>query len=220
MRKAWEKIHHHSKKCWHFFWHSDSGWSWLANVLVAFLLIRFMVYPLLGLILGTSFPIVAVVSESMEHGLHQGILCGRALPEFKESFDNYWQACGPWYEQVGITQSQFRQFPLAQGFNKGDVIILWRANRNNVHVGDILVFQGSRPQPIIHRIVKTTEENGNYFYQTKGDHNGDILEGDFGEQRIEESRILGKGIIRIPYLGWMKIIFVDAVRPLGIEIKR
>ena len=67
MGKAWEKIHHHRKRCWHFFWHSDSGWSWLANIVVAFVVIRVIGYPLLGVLLGTPFPIVAVVSESMEH---------------------------------------------------------------------------------------------------------------------------------------------------------
>lgn len=210
----------HGKKAWHFFWHEDSVWSWIANIIVAFLVIRFVIYPLLGILLGTGFPIVAVVSESMEQGLHQGILCGQQFDEFQESFDNYWEVCGKWYEQNGITKEQFWQFPFPQGFRKGDVIILWRADQNNVEVGDILVFQGHRPQPIIHRVVKAGQENGKYFYQTKGDHNSASIDGERGETRIGEERILGKGLFRIPYLGWVKILFVDAVRPLGIEIQR
>jgi len=207
-----------SKKTWNFFWKEDSVWSWLANVVVAFLLIRFIVYPVLGIMLGTSYPIVAVVSESMEHGLYHNRLCDQYLAEFPESFDNYWEVCGNWYEQQGIDKQQFLQFSFKNGFNKGDVIILWRPN--NLELGDILVFQANKPQPIIHRIVKVWDEDGKTYYQTKGDHNGDSDSRTIQETKISEERIFGKGIIRIPYLGWLKIIFVDAVKPLGINIQR
>jgi len=181
-------------------------------------LIRFIVYPLLGIILGTSYPIVAVVSESMEHGLHNQIICGQTLPEFRESFDNYWDVCGGWYEENAITKTQFEKFPFQNGFDKGDVIILWRAN--NLEVGDVLIFQGTKPQPIIHRVVKIHHEDDQIYYQTKGDHNRKSIAGTYGETRISQERIFGQGIIRIPYLGWVKIFFVDAVKPLGIKIER
>ena len=67
----------HLKKTWNFFWNDESIWSWLANIIVAFLVIRFLVYPLLGVILGTGYPIVAVISESMEHGTHGELICGQ-----------------------------------------------------------------------------------------------------------------------------------------------
>ncbi len=212
---------HHQihKKVWHFFWHDDSVWSWLANVVVAFLLIRYIVYPVLGLLFGTSFPIVAVVSESMEHSLYDGKLCGKDVAVFRESFDNYWDVCGGWYENSGITKEEFSRFPFQQGFDKGDVIILWRAHKNNLHLGDVLVFQSNRPQPIIHRIVDILQENNDYFYRTKGDHNSNSFESIL-ETKIPQSRILGKGVLRIPYLGWIKILFVDLVRPFGIVIEK
>ena len=37
------------------------------NVVLAFVLIKFIIYPGAGLIMGTRLPVVAVVSESMEH---------------------------------------------------------------------------------------------------------------------------------------------------------
>jgi signal peptidase I len=212
------RVKYYCKKFWNFFWKEDSIWSWLANIVIAFLLIRYLVYPILGVILGTGFPIVAVVSESMEHGVHGG-LCGQPALNFHESFDNYWEICGGWYEKRGISREDFKDYPLRNGFDKGDVIILWRANPENLDVGDVLVFQGNKPQPIIHRIVSIRRENGNFFYQTKGDHNSDSFE-PISETNITENRILGKGILRIPYLGWLKILFVDAVRPLGIIIER
>ncbi len=220
MRERLRKVHHHSKRAWHFFWSEDSVWSWVANIVVAFLLIRFVVYPLLGIILGTGYPIVAVVSESMEHGLDKGIICGQAFDDLALSFDNYWTICGTWYEDRNITKEQFMNFPFKNGFDKGDVVVLWRANSHNLEVGDILIFQGSKPQPIIHRVVKIWQEEGKTYYQTKGDHNSDTLTGTMGETKIGEERILGKGLVRIPYLGWLKILFVDAVKPLGINIVR
>ena len=77
-----------TKKTWDFFWKDDSVWSWVVNIVVAFLVIRFLLYPVLGLVLGTSYPIVAVVSESMEHGLHNDNLCGQYIEEFSESYDS------------------------------------------------------------------------------------------------------------------------------------
>ena len=210
----------HLKKTWNFFWNDDSVWSWIANIIVAFLVIRFIVYPVLGLLLGTSFPIVAVISESMEHGTHNDIICGQKYVEFPESYDNYWKVCGQWYESNGITKEEFNKFPFRNGFRKGDVIILWRANKDNIQLGDVLIFQGSKPQPLIHRVVKVWQENEQFFYKTKGDHNSNSISGSLGEEKISESRIYGKGIIRVPYLGWMKILFVDAVKPLGINIER
>jgi len=214
------RLRENSRKAWRWFWKDDSLWSWLVNVIVAFLVIRYIIYPLLGLALGTNFPIVAVVSESMEHGLHDDLLCGQKFDAFQESFDNYWDICGKWYEDRGITKEKFAKFPFRDGFDKGDVIILWRANKDNLQIGDILVFQSTKPQPIIHRIVNTWEEDGETFYQTKGDHNSASISGLYGEEQIGSERVFGQGLTRIPYLGWVKILFVDAVKPLGINIQR
>lgn len=214
------KIKKAIKNGWNYFWNNDSLGSWILNIIVAFLLIRYVIYPVLGIMLGTSFPIVAVVSESMEHGTFNNVLCGKTVTNFKESFDNYWKACGSWYEQQGITEEQFKTFAFTDGFNKGDVIILWRANEDNLRIGDVLVFQASRPQPIIHRIVAIKKENGKTYYQTKGDHNAGSIEAALGEMKIGENRIEGKGVLRVPYFGWLKILFVEALRPFGIIIER
>lgn len=211
------KFYSHGRRIWKFLWNDDSLWSWLANIVVAFLVIRYILYPLLGIILGTPFPLVAVVSESMEHGLYSKQICGLTLSKFQESLLNYWEKCGEWYEQHDISKLQFQEFPLRDGFNKGDVIILWRPG--TIKIGDVLVFEGDKPQPIIHRTVAILEEKGKIFYQTKGDHNSDSING-LGETKISHDRVYGKGVIRIPYLGWIKILFVDAVKPLGITIQR
>jgi len=77
------------KKVWHFIWHDDSIWSWLVNLVLAFVLIKFIVFPVLGLIFSTGYPIVAVVSSSMEH---QG------------NFEQFWGKAGAWYENKNIVK--------------------------------------------------------------------------------------------------------------------
>lgn len=213
-------------KIWKFIWHEDSLASWLVNIGLAFILIKYAFYPLVGMFLGTSYPIVAVVSESMEHEPENGILCGRQFTHLPASLNTYWQACGSWYEERNITVEQFHTFPFRNGFSKGDIIILWQATPENINVGDILVFQGERPQPIIHRVVqihsrkvgegKTTV----LLYQTKGDHNSNSIPGDQGEMDIPLDRIHGKGILRIPYLGWIKVGFVEVMGLFGVHIQR
>ena len=67
------------KKAWYFIWYDDSLLSWFLNVIIAFILVKFIIYPGIGLILGTSHPLVAVVSCSMDHNA---------------DFENWWQANG------------------------------------------------------------------------------------------------------------------------------
>lgn len=220
-----KKFKEHAKKVWHFLWHDESAWSWIANIVIAFVIIKFIFYPMLGLVLGTSFPVVAVVSESMEHGLHEGEICGQEYDYFPSGFDNWWEVCSYWYtdEEINISKDQFLDFPMHNGFNKGDIIVLWRANTENIEVGDILVFQSSRSHPIIHRVVKTwtTEsETGEieYHYQTKGDHNQDSFGGYLSEEDITIDRVYGQALFKIPFLGYIKILFAEILQLFGINL--
>ncbi len=90
---------------------------------------------------------------------------------------------------------------------------------NNNDDGDILVFWGPRPQPIIHRVVKIWQnEDSSYHYQTKGDHNKDSFSGINGELDISEDRVIGQSLFKIPYLGWIKILFVDFLSLFGVNL--
>ena len=221
-----EKLKQSGRRFWHFLWHDESIWSWIANIAIAFIIIKFIFYPVLGLTLGTAFPVVAVVSESMEHGLHNGEICGQSYDSFPGGFDNWWEVCGSWYtdEEIDISKEEFLDFPLHNGFNKGDIIVLWRANTQNIEVGNVLVFQSTKSHPIIHRVVNTwTTENSvtgelEYHYQTKGDHNSDSFAGYLGEEDITIDRVYGKALLRIPFLGYIKIIFAELLYLFGINI--
>lgn len=191
------------KKVWYFLWEEESILSWIANVLLAFIIIKFMLYPGLGYVLGTPAPIVAVVSGSMEHD---------------GNFNQYWSepmccsaACskelvqGEYYEEKGITRAMFRDFDFVNGFNKGDIMVLYSPKK--AELGDVIVYLAPhRPDPIIHRVIqiKQPPDNMKLFY-TKGDHNCDM--GSF-EEHIPEDVVVGKAVWRVPFLGWVKIAAV------------
>jgi signal peptidase I len=183
------------KKLWWFIWEDNSIWSWLVNLILAFILIKFIVYPGLGYVLGTGFPVVAVVSGSMEHD---------------GSFDDWWQSQAyctmgctqeQWYSNYGISKKQFQEFPFKNGFNKGDIMVLVGVEPKNIKIGDVIVYMNS--EPIIHRVVKIDST-----FQTKGDHNADSGGID---KNIQDSAIIGKAVFKIPLLGWIKIGFVELI---------
>jgi signal peptidase I len=222
------------KKFWKFIWYDDSILAWVLNLIVAFLVVKFIIYPLLGLLLGTGFPVVAVVSGSMEHAYTPKldssgeytlspdgekliyIYCSdfyykeKSTLNFRDfrDIDDFWKNCGGWYEENNITQTQFESFSFSNGFNKGDIIVI--TGRSVIEVGDVIVFQGRSSNPIIHRVVEINKVNNNPLYTTKGDHNvntSPLL----GEINIPEDRVIGKAVFKIPWLGWVKIWFSDAL---------
>lgn len=173
------------KKIYNFIFHDDSILSWIVNVILAFLIVKFLIYPGLGFLLSTSHPLVAVVSGSMEHG--------------NLNLDQYWENYGDYYEKIHITKEQFKKFPFKNGFKKGDIMLL--KGPKNVNIGDVIVYPNANYKyPIIHRVVKKYNNN----YKTKGDHNK-------AEDPQEATQIIGKAILRIPKLGYIKIIAVDYI---------
>ena len=180
------------KKIWHFLWYEDSLLSWFVNLILAFVLVKFVIYPGIGFLFGTAYPIVAVVSGSMEH---------HGQPP-----DGWWEQT-TWYEDHGITRSQFTQFPFKNGFNKGDIMVLQGVKPEAIKIGDVLVYESSRHvNPIIHRVVAITEDNDEYSFQTKGDNNPASDRDIVSEDQIRRT---GKAILRLPFLGWIKIGFVQ-----------
>ena len=177
------------KKIWSFIWYDNSLLSWVVNILLAFVLVKFVLYPGIGFVLGTDYPLVAVVSGSMHHEM---------------SFDPWWDIYGPWYEERGITKEHFKEFSFKNGFNKGDIMIL--GGPQDLEVGDVIVYSGS--PPIIHRLYALEKDERGTYYRTKGDHNP-IADGAKIRDPPLEPFVLGKALIRIPLLGWVKILVSD-----------
>ena len=179
------------KQVIHFIWYDDSMLSWIVNILIAFILVKFVIYPLLGLFLATSHPLVAVVSGSMEHNVN---------------FDLWWERNKDWYQPNGITKEEFKDFSMTNGFNKGDIILL--KGSDNYEVGDVIVYRNpGHENPIIHRVVKAEVEDGKIIYITKGDNNSI-------EDPFRVRTVIGEAVVRIPLLGWVKIIFTTIVNKI------
>lgn len=206
-RKAPGKDAHWAKRLWYFIWYDDSLLSWIVNILLAFLLIKFIVYPGLGLIFGSQLPLVAVISESMEHNGNLQEWWGEPCDATTCPY-----TAGSWYEDNGITREEFAGYPLANGFNRGDVILLTGAN--SYERGDVIVFSSGKPYPIIHRIVDINSNT----YVTKGDNNPEPISSfDLNELAVEEEQIIGVARVRIPWVGYLKLLFVDALSLIGVN---
>ncbi len=199
LREIWGRF-------WHFFWEEDTLLSWIVNIIVAFVVIKWVVYPFLGLVLGTQYPVVAVVSQSMEHN---GL-----------DFEQWWNNNNEWYMENGISRDEFESFPFHNGFNKGDIMVVYGHNR--IEVGDVVVFWGGRREPIIHRVVSRWGVDGEMRLKTKGDNNREPLRvytGKSGsrikvidETNIMREDIVGEAMLKIPYLGYIKIWFVKLLQ--------
>jgi signal peptidase I len=184
--------------------------GWFGNIIYLFLgfVIAYSFNVFLGLTLNTDTPVVAVYSCSMEHNVYNNWwnlcnlepneVCGRDAGDYDTSnFDYYWKLCGNWYESKNISKGDFESFIFSNGLDVGDMIIVM--NTKDIKIGDIIIFStDSRAFPIIHRIFSMDGAG----VSTKGDNNSSP--DSFGEKSIH-----GKAILKIPLLGWVKIIFTQ-----------
>ena len=200
--KNFNKIKENLKKTWDFIWNSDSIWSWILSIVLAFVVVKFVFFPLLSLALGTSMPLVVVESTSMHH---PGSFVGNAIG-LEDDFKTWWNQEKYWYEARGITEQEAVEWPLNTGLEKGDIVLVSRAD--NPEVGDIIIFDASQAHPIIHRIVNIKNINGNVVYSTKGDNNAAQI---YSEQQIPEDTIIGKAVLKIPKVGWLKLAVVEFI---------
>lgn len=87
-------------------------------------------------------------------------------------------------------------------FYRGDMIFVVGADEYGV--GDIVVFDSpDKKYPIIHRVAEVRD--GGII--SKGDNNPISDEGRWGVIPFE--KIYGKAALKIPVLGWVKMIFVE-----------
>ena len=161
----------------------DTWDSWLVSLVLIIIVIRFLIFPALSIATQTPLPIVVVESCSMYHS--QGL-------------DKWWEENSFWYDENDVTKSEFSDFSLKNGLNKGDIVFVW--GRGSYEKGDIIIFEANTRNPIIHRIM---EEDP---ISTKGDNNPSQIA---FEQNIDENKIIGKAVGKIPLIGWIKLIFFE-----------
>jgi len=209
LKKGVESFKRGFKKFWFLLWHDNSFKGWVFSIIFLFVFIKFIFFPGLSLVTGTSLPLAIVESCSM---YHQG--------NFFSGFDSWFSRHETKYEELNITKEEFQDFTLRRGFSKGDILFLIKANPEKLKVGDIIAFtSGSKGNPVIHRIIKIQEENGERIFTTIGDNNNEMLTSgnnawSIDERTIMEEELVGKAVFRIaPGLGWMKLIFFESSKP-------
>lgn len=176
------------RRFWSFL-REDSWPSLIVSLILIFIFIRLVFFPVVGFAFGAELPLVVVESCSMYH---------------EQSFEGWWESNAPWYAEADITKEDFEQFPFKNGINKGDVIVVW--GHDEPKLGDVIIFHSSYTYPLIHRVVDLRPIG------TKGDHNPTQLD---AEENIARDAVVGKAVLRIPALGWIKLIFFEALKPSG-----
>jgi len=194
-KKFWEKF-------WNIVWKDNSFKGWVISILFLFILIKLIFFPLMNLITGTALPLVIVESCSM---YHEGNLFS--------DYDQWWINHESKYSQLEITKQEFENFKMNNGFTKGDILFVTGIRPEKIKIGDIIIFESDYSSPIIHRVIKIKEIDGQFYYETIGDNNNGQLS---LEKNIPEKNVIGKAQSRIaPYLGWIKLIFFEPLKPLS-----
>lgn len=190
------------KKFWWIVWKDDSLKGWFISLIFIFVVIKFVFFPVLSLVTGTSLPLAIVESCSM---YHKGDMFG--------SFDDWYSRHQNKYSDFDLNYSQFKDFKMKKGFNKGDILFIVGAKPEKIKVGDIIIFNAGTSNPVIHRVINIREDSstGKLIFSTIGDNNDGQLS---LEKNISEDQLIGKASLRIaPLLGWGKLFFFEAKRP-------
>lgn len=200
MKKRKNKFKKFWKKFWDIVWKDDSFKGWIISLIFIFVIIKFIFFPLLSLASGTSLPLAIVESCSMHH---ENTLFS--------DFDSWWQDNKGKYDEYDINKKEFEDFKLNNGFTKGDILFITGESPGGLEKGDVIVFHAQRNRPVIHRIVDIEENNGDIVFSTIGDNNSGQLP---SEKKINPDEIVGKASFRIvPYIGWIKLVFYEPMRP-------
>jgi len=185
-RKFWDKF-------WFVVWKDDSIKGWIITIVFLFIIIKFIFFPILSLITGTTLPLAIVESCSM---YHDGNLFS--------NFDEWWDRHESQYAPLTINNLDFMEFTFTNGFNKGDILFIVRADPKDISEGDVIIF---------HRVVDINIDpsTSERTFTTKGDN---VEKVQSFEQTIREDQIIGKAVFKLaPYLGWGKLIFFEPAQP-------
>jgi len=194
-----EKLKSFWKKFWFVVWKDDSFKGWIISLVFLFIVIKGVFFPLMSLATGTELPLVIVESCSMYH--EDNLL---------SDFDDWFERHDLKYFKYKINEKTFAEFPFKKGFNKGDILFITGADPEELEVGDVVIFNANYRNPVIHRIVDISQEDGDYYFSTLGDNNDGQIS---FEKRISEDQIVGRARANIaPFLGWGKLVFFERFR--------
>jgi signal peptidase I len=161
----------------------------------------------LGLALGTDTPIRVVESGSMCTTL---------------------TGCDGWSDVFNPT------------LHVGDLIIIQKVSADQLSAdypnSDIIVYENPSlssnlgATPIVHRIVAKYQVDGTWYFQTKGDGNGEhwpapVSSSEYDSntlwstgQGVSADHVLGKVVMRVPYIGWITLLMRNTSWALPLVI--
>lgn len=175
-----------------------SGWFGYVVYAALGIFIAFLMNQGLAFALSTDLPVVAVVSNSMEHDSSTQLNHYQWLESnmgYNKSFIDSWPVKGGFF--VG-------DLPIVEGQSAGVSQYFIKIPQNkklSYNVGDVIVYSiPNQNVPIIHRIVKINSDGS---YMTKGDHNPQLLPFEYS---VKPEQVHGKVIFIIPKLGYFKVI--------------
>lgn len=172
------------KKIWHFLWHEESIASYVVFFIVAYLVLKFVAFPVFLVATGLS-DVTAVMSTSMVHWQH--------------NFDETYRE---WFNDRNITVSA--NWIFQDGLEVGDVVFVKKFDPTDIGVGDVIVFKVPSGESIIHRVIEVS----NTTYTTKGDANSNSKAFEMG---IAHDRVVGKAVSRVPILGYPRVFIARII---------
>jgi signal peptidase I len=197
--KEGSKLRKFFDKLWFILWKDESFKGWLLSILIIFVFIKFIFFPTLSFVTGTTLPLAIVESCSMYHS-------GNLL----SNYNSWWQTHSWKYEDFNLTKEIFDDFIFTKGFNKGDILFIVGVKPEKVKVGDVIIFNADKVHPIIHRVMGIENTSEGLVFQTMGDNNNGQL---VVEKSIHSNQIVGKAVFKLaPYAGWVKLIFYESRR--------
>lgn len=111
---------------------------------------------------------------------------------------------------VGLISREFEYCMIAIGsnsmrgyFSKGDAVIYKKYEKDELEIGDVLVFT-MKGRTIVHRIKEKYKLYDEEYYITKGDANNDI-----DDWIVEEKDIVGIVQCYIKYIGWPTVLITQ-----------
>jgi len=196
--------------------------SWVVYLISAFIF-AWVIYTVLGLVLGTSSPMMIVVSSSMEPLYHRGdvIILQGTGPEGIEAeelvLDKASLAGTPFSDFASPIYSPSKGTIEEIEFNSGQKIPVTKD-------GTIVVYTSSHlSEPIVHRSVAKIRAGDGWYLLTKGDSvNNQTIDQDCGNviggipekncielYPIPVEELQGKSVLWVPFLGCVKLWLLD-----------
>lgn len=212
--------------------------SMIVYIVSAFVF-AFIIFNLLGLLLGSSSPMVIVVSDSMEPVLFRGdvvFIAGAKPSDIKaQSVEMNLSLVDslplqvyarPLCTKTGLVQEvDCAPLPLSCPANYNTTSIqFYQSKKLSIEkTGDIIVYNSNTlGEPIIHRVVSKINANDGTYLLTKGDNPcNSKIDQEVGITRgaIRADKIQGKALFWLPKIGCVKLWVFDDLLSLIVRGK-